>query len=212
MLITTLLLSLSSVSAAELPPKGDHYENFAELEKTERKGRDYQVTVIDHKDPITVMAIHGGLIELGSSQLARRIAGSDKNLYLFEGVRNKHNQLLHLTSTRFDEPQALKLVKQSENCVSIHGYRDTENAGICIGGLNQDLAKSIYKNLREAKLKYDVFFPCELFPGKEPDNIVNRCKNKGVQLEVSSKLRNIFQQNPDLETKTITAIRASFLK
>ena len=168
------------------------------------------MTVIDRKDPISVIAIHGGLIELGSSHFARRLAGSDKNLYLFEGVKTKHNQLLHLTSTRFDEPQALALVKKSSDCISIHGYKDSD-ASLCIGGLNTDLAKRMVKNLKDAKLKYEIIYPCEIFPGKEPDNIANLSQNKGVQLELSSKLRDLFQQHPEIETQTVAAIRTSFL-
>ena len=189
----------------------DHYANFAELSAKEAAKRDYQITAIHQKSPIAVFAIHGGLIEQGTSAFARKLAGSDKSLYLFEGVKSANNRILHLTSTQFDEPQAVALAKEPSHCLSLHGYKDEEQAGMCIGGKDEVLAKKIATALKAAKLPIEVTYPCKQFPAIEANNIVNRCKNAGVQLELSSQLRKLFEKQPEVETKVVTLIRGFFL-
>ena len=87
---------------------------------------------------MTIIAPHGGKIEPRTSDLARRIAGDDYNFYCFEGIKDKDNACLHITSHRFDEPGAIKLVSKSDLVVAVHACTGT--AGLVhIGGLDKKL-------------------------------------------------------------------------
>lgn len=62
---------------------------------------------------ILLTAIHGGGIEPGTTELARRVSNVGKyNFYSFEGLRKHNNDQLHVTSTNYDEP---KLINMLEN-------------------------------------------------------------------------------------------------
>ena len=67
---------------------GDKYETFAQLAQTEVWGTDYRVRAVARPDsPVTVIAPHGGSIEIGTSELTQLIAGDDHNLFAFEGLK-----------------------------------------------------------------------------------------------------------------------------
>ncbi|MFX4608957.1 poly-gamma-glutamate hydrolase family protein, partial [Acinetobacter baumannii] len=84
---------------------------YAELSSAHREGIDYHVTVERRGSGVAIVAPHGGRIERGTSEVARAIAGNDFDLYLFEGALPTMNfEMLHITSTRFDEPRALALI------------------------------------------------------------------------------------------------------
>jgi hypothetical protein len=87
----------------------DKYASFQELERAERRGV-YRVLSRPRKATIAVIAPHGGKIEPGTSEIARKIAGADFSFYAFEGRKKRHNKSLHITSTRFDEPICLALI------------------------------------------------------------------------------------------------------
>jgi phage replication-related protein YjqB (UPF0714/DUF867 family) len=87
----------------------DKYASFQELERTERR-RVYRVLSRPRKARIAIIAPHGGKIEPGTSEIARKIAGADFSFYAFEGRKKQHNKSLHITSTRFDEPICLALI------------------------------------------------------------------------------------------------------
>ncbi len=58
------------------------------------------------------------------------------DLWIFEGLLSGGNSRLHVTSTNYDDPIALKLVQISKRCLSLHGLSDTAaNGKIQIGGL-----------------------------------------------------------------------------
>lgn len=169
----------------------DLYRHYSDLAAQEREGADYQITVGDYGSSRAVLAVHGGWIERGTSELARAIARSQEwNLYLFEADR----MALHLTSNHFDEPRALALVGRSENVLSLHGfYQGEDHASIvCVGGGNAARASGMAQALRSraAALAITVEFPCARFGGSDPLNIVNRGRGGGgVQLELSRPLR-----------------------
>ena len=85
-----------------------------------------------------VLALHGGGIEQGTSEIALAVAGYHPatfaqttdclglhDVWIFEGLLDGGNSRLHVTSTHYDDPIALKLVQISKRCVSLHGLSDT---------------------------------------------------------------------------------------
>ena len=111
----------------------DQYSNFADLAAHERLGTDYRILVHDCGSMIAVIAPHGGRIEPGTSEIAGAVAGNDLSLYSFEGIRRgrAHGEL-HITSPRFDEPQALGLVAAVETAIAIHGRADTKDPAVWV--------------------------------------------------------------------------------
>jgi phage replication-related protein YjqB (UPF0714/DUF867 family) len=180
-----LLLLSSSVSFA-----ADKYANFSELSAARKEGDDYTVTAKNRKSKITVMAIHGGAIEPHSEEMAAAVAENDFNLYTFVAAPKDHSTELHLTATHFDEPRALALAEKSDQCISMHGYLERVKDGICVGGGDAPLRKKMVEEINKLGLPITVEEPCAQFGGSAPNNIVNRCKLPGIQLEVSTHLRN----------------------
>lgn len=171
-----------------LPCLADKYPDFETLAQNEVRGKDYSITVIDHASPISLFAIHGGLIETGTSELVTAIKG-DFNRYYFEGMKKADNFSLHITSAKFNEKRALDLASRSKKCLSIHGYIGNGETAVCIGGQNEELAKKIALKLKSFNQDFEVLYPCQKYPGLHPENIVNKCEETGVQLEMSSGLR-----------------------
>jgi phage replication-related protein YjqB (UPF0714/DUF867 family) len=166
----------------------DRYSCFDELQRHETLGRDYTLTVRDAGSRVTIIAPHGGKIEPRTSDLARKIAGEIYNYYCFEGIKQKDNAGLHITSHRFDEPGAIALVSKSEVVVAAHAC--TGNAGrVHIGGLNKILGSLIAKELQNRAIGVSNHHP--RFKGSNPANICNRgATGAGVQLEVTRDLRD----------------------
>ncbi len=100
-----------------------------------------------------VMAIHGGGIEQGTSEIALATAGYHPatlatpvdgyglhDFWLFEGLLPKKNGKLHVTASNYDEPIATELAQNARRCISLHGCRDEQAKGkIQIGGLDLEL-------------------------------------------------------------------------
>ena len=183
----------------------DRYSCFDELLRHETLGRDYTLTVRDAGSRVTIIAPHGGNIEPRTSDLARKIAGEIYNYYCFEGIKQKDNAGLHITSHRFDEPGAITLVSKSDVVVAVHAC--TGNAGrVHIGGLNHKLGSMIAEQLQDRGIAVSNDHP--RFQGSNPDNICNRgATGIGVQLEVTRDLRD------DLEKVKVIAraVRAALL-
>ena len=166
----------------------DRYSSFDELQNHETLDKDYTLSFRDTCSRVTIIAPHGGKIEPRTSDLARRIAGENYNFYCFEGIKNKDNACLHITSHRFDEPGAIKLVSKSELVVAVHACTGT--AGLVhIGGLDKKLGGKIAKKLQNRGIGVSKDHP--RFLGSNPNNICNRgATGMGVQLEVTRDLRD----------------------
>ena len=166
----------------------DRYSSFLELQDHETLDEDYTLSFRDAGSRVTIIAPHGGKIEPRTSDLVRRIAGEDYNFYCFEGIKEKDNACLHITSHRFDEPGAIKLVSKSELVVAVHACTGT--AGLVhIGGLNKKVGRMIAKELQDCGIGVSNDHP--RFQGSNPDNICNRgATGIGVQLEVTRDLRD----------------------
>jgi phage replication-related protein YjqB (UPF0714/DUF867 family) len=166
----------------------DTYDNYAALKRKETRGRDYCISIRNISSPVTIVAPHGGQIEPGTSDIADRIASSKFNFYSFNGIKPDGNRRLHITSHRFDEPQALALISRSLIVVAIHAC--TGNTGrIYLGGLDDDLKHHMARTMKVRKL--EVALDDFRFKGANPENICNRgLTRKGVQLEISRDLRD----------------------
>ena len=183
----------------------DRYSAFEELQRHETLDKDYTLALRNAGSRVTIMAPHGGKIEPRTSDLARRIAGENYNLYCFEGIKEKNNACLHITSHRFDEPGAVKLAAESEVVVAVHACTGT--AGLVhIGGLNKNLGSMIAGELQAGGIGVSRDHP--RFQGTNPANICNRgATGMGVQLEVTRDLRDDHQK-----VKAIArAVRAALL-
>lgn len=182
----------------------DRYANFVDLAQNERENVDYRITVVPRPSTITIVAPHAGAIEARTGSIARAIAGSEFNLYLFEGIKQYGNSTLHLTSHRFDEPRCLALTGASSVVVAIHGCAGADER-ILVGGLDGTLKARITKALRDSGLYADL--DGHRFEGSMPQNICNRSRSgQGVQLEISRALRGAAN-----ESKLVGAVRGVLL-
>jgi len=171
----------------------DKYENFAELRRNEKKGRDFQVRLRDRRVPTSVIAPHGGCIESGTSEIADAIAGDDFSFYAFEGIKHSRNRDLHITSHHFDEPRCVNLVKASTTTIAIHGHR-AEAAVVYLGGRDTRALNVLRATLlaRGFRVKTDH---SPRLQGRHKGNICNRTQSgTGVQLEITRGLRRSFFQ------------------
>lgn len=164
----------------------EKYNSFSDLSRWETAGVDYRIIKRAGGSGITVMSIHGGGIEPGTTKIADAVAGKTHSFYSFSGAKSRGNKRLHITSTRFDEPVGLCLVRKSDTVVTIHGCRDGESV-VYIGGRNIGLGEKLRCALNTAGF---TSRPAARLPGMHPQNICNLCRSgSGVQLEISAGLR-----------------------
>jgi len=165
------------------------YRSFEDLAKDHIEGSDYQVHVRSRTEStVAIVAPHGGGIEVGTSEVARAVAGDEFNVYVFEGCRPSDNYAaLHLTSHYFDDRRCLDLLSRCDYVVTIHGCRGLAHE-VLIGGLDIALKARVAEAIVATGL--EVRTSGHPFIGKEPNNICNRGRRGvGVQLELTSALR-----------------------
>ncbi len=228
-------------------PKPDTY--FGELKSSPecKEGQDYIIISTPpekQKTDVTVLSIHGGKIEHDTSIISSHLSTRyNWNIYDFNGkitnpecsdlkksnpsdIKNTNFVVLHITSTRFDDPRAVKLVSSHNNAVSIHGYGRAEDdkkvQTICVGGANKPQIKRFIeyvKNNQSDELKRLVDYslnPIDVpsldkddnsnictrkrrLDGINPNNIVNKNKEGtgGLQLEFNSRTRTDLAKGTD---------------
>jgi phage replication-related protein YjqB (UPF0714/DUF867 family) len=164
------------------------YGSYAELARYEVQGRDYCIRASERPhSPLLIVAPHGGMIEIGTSEIAHCVAGTEYSVFSFEGLKPYgKNRDLHITSHEFDHPECLAMAARSELVLSVHGCRGKSR--IHVGGLDVDLAARLAKQLCEAGFHIDA--ESQKYPGRHPLNICNRgARRKGVHLEITYDLR-----------------------
>ncbi len=168
----------------------DKYRNFAELARNERSGIDYGVVVRRARPAFLILAPHGGGIEPGTSEIADAIAAERFSFYTFEGLKSSGNAVLHITSTRFDEPMCLTSLKYSSVVVTLHGeHSEDDGEGVFVGGLDTALGERIRTALARQGFDVRVHRDPDL-QGLDPKNLCNRGTSRaGVQLELSRAVR-----------------------
>lgn len=197
-------------TAATQAAATDTYANYAELNSKRSKGTDYRIESKDTASSVAIIAIHGGGIEVGTTQLAKAITALGKyDYYSFIGLLPSGNSVLHITSVNFDEPTALKLVAKSNLSISLHGSKGTDKTTY-LGGLDKALGERIQSSLTAAG------FIVKPSPGRlngsSPKNIVNRNEiGRGVQLEMTRGLRDSFLSSPAITKKYAAAVHEAIL-
>jgi phage replication-related protein YjqB (UPF0714/DUF867 family) len=172
------------------------YANYEDLQQHEREGEDYVLIFREDNSRIAIFAPHGGGIEPGTVEIADGVAGAEHNFYAFKGIKKKGNAVLHITSNRFDEPEGVRIAKNADVVVAIHGYHGDEDK-VYIGGRNRDLKSRILHILNKAGFHAEISTKTGL-RGQHPENICNRCRTgEGVQLEISRGLREKMFDNLD---------------
>lgn len=173
----------------------DQYHSFAALAAREVKDVHYRIRLTARRSPIAIVAPHGGFIEPGTSELAAAIAGKTHSLYCFESLAMRaKGDGLHITSTRFDEPQALLLAARSDIVVGVHGRKNGADAStVWVGGLHEELRDAICAALTDGGFRAKAVADGHPLAGRDPANICNKGRlGAGVQLEVPRALRIAF--------------------
>ncbi len=169
----------------------DKYPDFKTLAANETPNKDFRIRIQDLGSDISIIAPHGGSIEPKTSLIAESIAGDSHNFYCFEGIKERNNRDLHITSHRFDEPDAINLISASDIVITIHACKDKEEI-VYIGGQSKVLGFSIRDALRKLNIKTSEK---KKFAGRHPENICNKGRlGKGVQLEISRGLRDELEK------------------
>jgi phage replication-related protein YjqB (UPF0714/DUF867 family) len=199
-IITLLITLLPLLVYSDSAQAKDKYSSYSRLKAHQTINDDYRINSHDGPTSRAVIAIHGGKIELSTSELATTVAEwSGSDLYTFEGIKERHNGILHITSTHFNEPIARDLVSRSDKTLSIHGCRGKQ-AMTYVGGRDQELAKKIAASLKAAGFK--VKNPPARLDGKNRKNICNKnAVHKGVQLELTlSQRKQLFSDEKPTAT------------
>ena len=207
-LLTVLLASLCACGANSpvRRMKADTYPDYASLSAANVEGRDFSREIYDRKSPVSIFAIHGGDIELFTSRLARAVAGSDFNLYLFNGWLGEDSGKLHVTAIHFDDPVAIALSTSALLGVSIHAQAD-RGEWVCVGGSNAEAVREVAADLLSAGFEAEA--PCGRLPGTSPKNIVNRAAKGGVQLEITLRMLERLENSPADRMKFAGSVRNS---
>jgi phage replication-related protein YjqB (UPF0714/DUF867 family) len=166
-----------------------------------------------------ILAIHGGGIEPGTSEIALAAAGyhpatlapSDDgqglhDFWIFEGLLPLGNRCLHVTASNYDDPIALELVQNAQRCVSLHGCSDDQAKGkIQIGGLDHELRNLVLMELTAVGIPAEITTDRQL-AGDLPTNIANKTKiGGGAQLEMGTTYRaGLFGTNTRPQRKNTT--------
>jgi len=172
----------------------DRYANYDDLKRHEIEGEDYVILSRTGNSRIAVVALHGGGIEPGTVDIADVLAGAEHTFYAFKGIKKKGNAVLHISSTKFDEPDGITIAKNAEIVVSIHGCHGKDDM-VFVGGRNQNLKEKICYALGKAGFNSEISEKAGLH-GQHHENICNRClSGEGVQLEISRGLREKMFDN-----------------
>ncbi len=156
----------------------------------------------------TIMALHGGGIETGTSELCLAVAGyqpdtltplqdgrPQHDYFMFEGLRSRDNGELHVTSRNCDDHVAVSMALSSLNVLSLHGCR-ADQAGtanpqaVVVGGLNQRFKSYLKAEFDKAGIAWRDGDELPDLGGVHTDNPCNRTMlGKGGQLELTTELR-----------------------
>jgi phage replication-related protein YjqB (UPF0714/DUF867 family) len=169
------------------------YANYAALAAAEVEGVDYSRTTTTVPGATwAAIAIHGGGIEAGSGEMAQQVAAGLMTCYVFAGLQPSNNFDLHITSTDFDEPNAVAIVAASTRTLSFHGFiGDPAIAETQVGGLDTALRDRVIAALQGAG--FSAVIASSEIAGTDPTNICNEnASSAGLQLEMSAALRASF--------------------
>lgn len=192
----------------------DIYSSFKELKEKEDEGSFHIICETESRSKqYAIMAPHGGNIEPGTTEIVLAIAREDLSFYIFNANKSKNNKDLHITTTRFDEPQSEKMLEEVETVLAIHGASDPKTEPkerIWVGG---QLREKFEINLNEKLSQLGFLVEIDSrFSGKEPNNICNRgTSQKGMQLELTRSLRDKLKKDKELLKQFSDAVRTAMM-
>jgi len=204
-----LLASGCAAGPAALRRGRDVYPDLSALRAANTEGLDYSREVYDRGSKVAVFAIHGGDIETATARVARRVAGKDFNLYIFNGWHGRDNGDLHVTAVNFNDPDAVKLAAASLLGISLHAQAD-RGSWVCVGGRNAAAGVIMARRLEAAGFQAEA--PCGRLPGISEKNIVNRASAGGVQLEITLRLLARLERNAEERERFSEAVRQAALE
>jgi phage replication-related protein YjqB (UPF0714/DUF867 family) len=186
----------------------DKYRSFSHLAAVE-SADSYKIQCVPRENAIAIIAPHAGKIEPGTSEICRAIASHDRSYYVFEGCKPTDNSELHITSTRFNEPQGISTAKSARVVVTIHGQAGTGEF-INVGGLDLSLGQFLIERLQAEGYTASRHSKVAL-QGLDPANICNRgSSGRGIQLEISRGLRDRLVASCVEMDRFATVIRGAF--
>lgn len=160
----------------------DRYSTVSSLMSVESAHVNIRSYVMNRSD-VAIIAPHAGRIEPVTGEVAVAIAGQDHRLYCFSGRDRADNRRLHVTSTRFSEPNLAAVLRGAFAVISVHGCRLPQRPITQIGGANTNLRLRLMKSLAESG--FEVRPASAPLAGKHPRNVTNRTPAGGAQLEIS---------------------------
>ncbi|MDN3023944.1 poly-gamma-glutamate hydrolase family protein [Streptomyces sp. S.PB5] len=191
-------MNTALLNEADLATTRDTYDNFAELAAHETEGVAWarELRPAPGSD-LAHIAVHGGGIEVGTTEAANAAAGDSHNYYSFRGKKKaSSNRDLHVTSSHFDEPRCVALQHSMVRTVSWHGFHSTQKITE-VGGLDDQFKMWVKRSLQHAG--FAVTDAAVERAGRNPQNICNRnLSGYGVQLELSTAQRAAFFRNGDM--------------
>ena len=134
------------------------------------------------------MAIHGGDLEAGTTELADYLAASSHLYYSFDALLGAASQPLWLSSTTYNEPTGLALLRQADYVLSWHGTAaDAANDAVTyVGGLDTATAALVAASLQGAGFTVNTVGPGTEGDADNPASFTNLGSRAiGVQVEVS---------------------------
>ncbi|MCD9900320.1 poly-gamma-glutamate hydrolase family protein [Streptomyces sp. MT29] len=192
----------------------DLYKKLAGQEGVEFARRYKRHEYADHSTPqryaynrTTVMALHGGGIETGTSELCLGIAGYHPatlaplqdghgvhDYWMFEGLRTSGNRDLHVTAKNCDDHVAISMAASSLNVLSLHGCTSAQAGtvpqAVVVGGLNTRFKTLLKAEFDKVGIAWRDGNETPDLAGVNPTNPVNRTMlSKGGQLELTTELR-----------------------
>ncbi len=200
----TFFISLLSITTLAGTASADTYANYNALKSHKTNNVDYKIVTLDTASSTAVIAIHGGTIERETTEIASAVAAQGGyDFYSFEGLKSNSSSL-HITSTNFNEPTARSLVAKSTKTLAIHGCVGTSQVTY-LGGLDTSLGKKIKSSLQAAGFK--VLSAPSGLGGTARTNICNSNSiHKGVQLELTTSMRNQLANNNQAFNLYVTAL------
>ncbi|AEB23810.1 MULTISPECIES: poly-gamma-glutamate hydrolase family protein [Bacillus] len=200
--ILVLILSFLLLPFLRADAASDTYGSFEKLKLHENPSV-YSISTKEHDPYVLILAIHGGGIEPGTSELAREIA-ENRSLYLFEGLKSAGNADLHLTSSHFDEPRAVQMVQEHSNVISLHGYGSVDKK-IKIGGTDRARAELLTDVLKGHGYPAVFLDTNDKYAGVSPNNLANHSSSGlSIQIEMSTGFRKSLFDTFTLKSRAST--------
>lgn len=112
-----------------------------------RKRVDWKKEIKKTGSNVIIVAPHGGNIEKGTTELTKMVAKHNHYDYYSFTVLNQQNpEKFHVTSSHYNDPTLLNMVKSKDFAVSIHGAKGDKPV-IYLGGLDTELKEAIKQQL-----------------------------------------------------------------